>query len=236
MPKATARQVATIGTAGDGAGQLAAPRGVAVDRQGNIYVADPKRGKIIRYASDGTFSGEWGDPTQLGSPREVIVAPDDTIVTLDSDGQRVARFDYQGTFLGSIATLEGHARGMALGLDGRIYVAYTSNSDLVVLSSSGVPLAPADESVARQRPLDQPTAAIAAMDGALFAYEPGNRRLLGYEPDGRARFTQRAPHADTNAAGELALLPDGRLLLSDPGGQRVMIYGPDGTPLGEFAV
>lgn len=231
-----ARLVATLGTPGDGAGQLAAPRSVAADREGGIFVADPQRGKILYFGPDGAFLREWGDPEHLGNPAAVIVAPDGTVVALDAEGQRIARFDRQGRFIAQVAVFDGRARGLALGLDGRIYVAYTSNNRLLVLPATGAAPSPLAGPPGLHVAYDQPTAAIAAADGSLVVYEPVKERLRGFAPGGQARFTQRAPSIDTIAAGGLALLPGGRILLADPGARRVMIFGADGAGVGWFAV
>lgn len=232
------RQVATIGGAGDESGQLNTPRGIAIDRQGNYYVADPARGKIVRYAPDGTFLTEWGNAEQLTHPWSVVVTPDNTIAVLDADAGRIVRYDQQGTFLGVVATLSGPtiSRGMTLGLDGRIYVANTAGNRLIMLPGTGPVPTPLTGPPARSATYDQPTAAIAAADGTYYVYEPGSNQLRGIGPDGRLRFTQRAPSTDTISAGGLALLPDGRLLLADPGRHRVMVYRPNGELLGYFMV
>jgi sugar lactone lactonase YvrE len=236
LPEIEARQLAIIGEAGDAEGELTAPRSVAVDDEGQVYVADPERGKIVRYAHDGTFLNEWGHPEQLGYPSSVVVAPDQTIVALDPEAGRITRYDQDGAFLGVVATLEGRARGMSLGLDGQLYVAITSDNQLVVLPGSGPSLATGETLPAEEPAFNQPTSAIADADGSFFVYEPASARLHGYDADGQVRFTQPAPSNDTIGAGALALLPDGRLLLADPIEQRIIVYSTDGDPLGSFGV
>src|SRR5438067_8541949 len=62
--------LASWGTSGQGAGQFSRPSGVAVDREGNIYVADWGNERVQILASDGsvraTLRGEssvskWGE-------------------------------------------------------------------------------------------------------------------------------------------------------------------------------
>jgi 4-amino-4-deoxy-L-arabinose transferase-like glycosyltransferase len=229
-----APETATIGGPGDGMGQLVAPRAVAVDEQGNIYVADSGRGKIVRYAPDGTFLTEWGDPEQLGLPAAVVVAPDATILALDGETGRITRYDQQGTFLGLIAKVDGPARGMALGRDGRLYIAYTSGDRIIVIPGTGPWLE--IDLAAPTPPYNQPIAAIATADGTFFVYEPVREHLLGYSADGQLRFTLDAPGIDTLNAGGMTLYHDNRLLLADPVNRRILVYRTDGILLGSFAV
>jgi sugar lactone lactonase YvrE len=231
-----AQHTATFGVAGNGTGQLNGPSSAAIDEQGNIYVADQTRGKIVRYAPDGTFLNEWGDPEQRGAPTDVIVAPDGTVVALAADVGLVNRYDREGAFLEQVAMLGGRARGITLGHDGRIYVAYTSSNQIVVLPGTSADPIPAIDPGTQIPPYDQPTSAIADSAGILFVYEPTASRLQSYAPDGKLLFSQPAPGSNTIAAGGLALLPDGRLLLADTAARQILVYRADGSLLGSFPV
>jgi DNA-binding beta-propeller fold protein YncE len=48
------------GTNGGGNGQFSEPRAVAVDGDGNIYVADSLNHRIQKFDSDGGFLTTWG--------------------------------------------------------------------------------------------------------------------------------------------------------------------------------
>lgn len=236
VPSLTAQLTTTFGTAGDSTGQLTAPYSVAVDGQGIFYVADPKRAKIVRFAPDGTFVDEWGDKQQLGTPASVIVAPDGSIVVLNADLGIVTRHEPNGTLIGKVAALGGPARGMALGRDGRIYVAFTFNSRVVVLPGKNSDPEPEGDPVGWVSPYSQPTSAIADSAGNVYVYEPTMSRIQSQTPEGQPRFTVLAPANGTFEAGGLAMLPDGTLLLADTNEERIAVYRADGTLLGAFPV
>ena len=52
------KKIHTFGTKGSGEGQLHNPRGVAVDRDDNIYVADKDNNRVQKFTSEGKFEKE----------------------------------------------------------------------------------------------------------------------------------------------------------------------------------
>jgi 4-amino-4-deoxy-L-arabinose transferase-like glycosyltransferase/streptogramin lyase len=64
-----------IGAKGTGSGQIQEPTDVAVDRQGNVFVADVANRKVIVFGPDGAMRAEWpiGEATSVVGPH---LAPD----------------------------------------------------------------------------------------------------------------------------------------------------------------
>ncbi|MFN7927041.1 MAG: BACON domain-containing carbohydrate-binding protein [Blastocatellia bacterium] len=144
----------TAGSAGDGGdartAQLSLPTGVAVDRQGNLYIADSDNaalrkvgtdGRITRFAGTGEFgySGDGGAATaaHLGVPFHLAVDRDGSVLFTDeffavvrrvtSDGRIVTVFGNPNGLPqeGVAPTAYGlsQPRGLALDGAGNIYVA-----------------------------------------------------------------------------------------------------------------
>ena len=124
--------VAGDGTPGDGgdggpatSAQLNAPRGVAVDGDGNIYIADVNNqlvrkvtastGVITTVAGTGTkgYSGDNGPATsaQLDTPYDVALDGDGNIYIADRINKRVRKVIAAGVDKGKITTVAGGGTG-----------------------------------------------------------------------------------------------------------------------------
>ena len=60
----TGEKLRSFGTHGSGEGQLKDPRGVAVDAEGNILVADSSNHRIQKFTAEGQFLTAVGRPLQ----------------------------------------------------------------------------------------------------------------------------------------------------------------------------
>jgi len=66
------KRVREWGTPGTGPGQFHLPHGIAIDRDGIVYVADRENGRIQRFSLEGRYIGEWGD---LGKTFSLKITP-----------------------------------------------------------------------------------------------------------------------------------------------------------------
>jgi len=58
------------GSSGQGGGEFADPRGIAVDSQGRVYVVDSQYSRIQQFSADGVFEKMWGNDVLSGSGSE----------------------------------------------------------------------------------------------------------------------------------------------------------------------
>lgn len=130
------------------AGTFLEPWGIAVDPQGNVYVADTWNHRIQKFDANGNFKKEWGvlgqqsDGTaSLWGPRGIAVSPDGRVYVTDTGNKRVVVFDPNGKFLQQFPAEEDvwldEPVGIAIGNDGLVYVADTWNMQVVVFSAAG---------------------------------------------------------------------------------------------------
>ena len=124
----------TPGEAGDPPNHFTQPSDVLVAPNGQIYVADSherSRGRIIRFAADGTYMETWGElgyaPGQFRDPHALAMDSQGRIFVGDRWNNRIQLFDQEGNFL-AIWTQFGRPSGIYIDGDDNIYVADSESS------------------------------------------------------------------------------------------------------------
>ncbi|HWC49103.1 MAG TPA: NHL repeat-containing protein [Solirubrobacterales bacterium] len=111
---AASGNVCQAGTAGSVAGQLKAPRGIAVTSGGNLWVADSGNNRLEKFSPSGSLlnniSGEGTEPGKLKEPAAITVAPDGSIWVADTGNNRIQQWNPNLTFVRAIGK-EGSGGG-----------------------------------------------------------------------------------------------------------------------------
>ena len=137
-------------------GRFYIPIGIAVDRDGYVYVTDRLNHRIQKFSSNGDFIARWGrycDVAQQGTdgcdgrfnnPAHIATGSDGNVYVTDSQNHRVQKFDSNGGFLakwGSEGTRKKgklyHPVGIAVDWKGRVYVADQANHRIQRFTSTG---------------------------------------------------------------------------------------------------
>ena len=91
--------VALLGAPDSG---LSRPEGIAVDRDGNLYVADYGRSRVVKLAPDGHLLTSWGSTGQgngdFVGPKGVALDGNGHLYVADTGNGRIERFTLDGTF------------------------------------------------------------------------------------------------------------------------------------------
>lgn len=195
----------------DGPGTQAAfntPSGLALDSEGNLFVADTGNNRIRKITPGGLVSTVAGDGTAGYA-----------------DGPRT-----QAQFDGPI--------GLAVDTRRNIYVADTYNdrirkitSDGVVTTVAGAGLGYAD-GPAGSALFDTPCGIVVSPDGTLIVADTGNHRLRkivnGQVTTLPFSFSEQLDEVDLRKPVGLALTHDGFLYVTEPDRPRVVQIAPDG--------
>lgn len=103
-------------------GDFGAPEGVAVDADGNVYVADTLNNRVEIFDADGNFISEFGKhgdgPGYFARPKGIAVDSDGHIWVADQMEDRLQAFNREGQLLTYIGTGHGELPGQFKSLVG----------------------------------------------------------------------------------------------------------------------
>lgn len=256
-PDANAQQayrlVMTWGQTGSGPGQFQEPVGIAVDRQGTIYVADSRNRRIVKLSGDGRFMLQFGErgsgPGQFEKPVDMAVASDGAVYVADYDLDRIQVFSPEGKYLhgwGASGEAEGRFRaaaGLALDASGNVYASDFYNDRVQVFGANGKWLRAIGRKGHGAGELNYPTGLAFDLAGNLIVADAYNHRLQKFSPDGKVlgaigsrwkRFlgTSGSLRVPTGVAVDA----QGSLHVADSAHKRVVLLDRDGSYLGDWKV
>jgi DNA-binding beta-propeller fold protein YncE len=127
-------------------GQFQRPAGIAVDQEGNLYVADAGNNRIQKLSPMGRPLAQWGslgrDPGQFNAPDGVAIDRAGNVYVADTDYDRIQKLSRQGEPVamwgvgGSGAGQFARPAALAVDGEGNVYVADTLNHRIQKLAVS----------------------------------------------------------------------------------------------------
>ncbi|MEA3218158.1 MAG: hypothetical protein QOJ19_4314 [Acidimicrobiia bacterium] len=106
------------GEPGSGPGQFRLPHGIAVDRNGRVYVADRENSRIQIFTSEGSFIDEW---RHVLRPDDIFIDAEENLYVAEL-GFRAGRM--RRSMMAAIPEHEPHARVSVLTLDGEVQTTF----------------------------------------------------------------------------------------------------------------
>ncbi|HEX7975134.1 MAG TPA: 6-bladed beta-propeller, partial [Anaerolineales bacterium] len=224
-------------------GTLDQPWGIAVGKDGSVFVADTWNHRIQKFTSDGKFIKMWGyfgqaeKPEAFWGPRDVAVDSQGRVYVTDTGNKRVVVFDADGNFItqfGSLGLAAGQFDeevGIAVDQQGKVYVADTWNQRIQVFAAaedgSFKPANSWDVAAWYGQSLDNKPFIAVDNNGHVFATDPEGYRVLEFTGSGQiVRFWGDLGNGPNQfgLAGSVAVDPQGGVWVSDTGNSRLMHF------------
>jgi uncharacterized protein (TIGR03663 family) len=228
-----------FGAAGNGPGQFAEPRGVAVDPSGNIYVADTKNSRIEVLDANGTFLRTLGSrgngDGQLNEACGVTVAGNGEVYVADTWNHRVARFGPGGEWRGFWTDPERAffgPRSLVIS-GGSLYVSDTGNKRIVRFdAATGTVTGRWGGAGSGPGQFVEPVGLAADPSGRIYVADTGNHRVQVFDPEGK--FLRQFPvfgWKDFYTEPYLAIGPSDSVFVTDSWKGRIAHYDAAGALL-----
>lgn len=183
-----------FGGFGDGDGQFTWPAAIALDKEGNAYVADEWLNRISVFDKAGNFLNKWGTPGtgegELSGPGGLVFDKDDNLYITEELNHRVQKFTRDGKLLlgwGKGGTGQGefdHPWGIALDSGGDVYVADWHNDRVQKFTPEGQYLATFGTSGNDKGQVHLPSDVAVDKDGDVYITDWWNNKVEVYDADG----------------------------------------------------
>ena len=181
------------GGRGTGKGEFDSPTGIAVDPNGNVFVADTNNGRIEKFSPTGTFLDIIGTKGsgqgQLAAPNGIAVDRTGNIYVADASNHRVQKLTADGKL---IAEWKGPDPGfygprrIAIGPDDSVYVVDQGHNRIVKFSTDGRVLPVWGSSGSGDGQFNDPTSvAVDPTTGKVYVADPRNQRIQVFDSNGK---------------------------------------------------
>jgi uncharacterized protein (TIGR03663 family) len=236
-------------------GALSDPSGLAVDADGNFYVADTGNHRVQKFDRDGELVATFGQPTddlqnpepgEFNKPGDIALDDQGNLYVVDTWNHRIQKFDRDLNFLTAFGRPTGDLenpepdqmwgpRAIAVDADGNLVVSDTGTHRIKKFSPEGDVLAVSGSRGSADGKFNEPVGLAVAANGDVWVADPGNRRLQRLDDNLNHVSThdlEQWDDIDLNTRPYLATLPDGRLLVTDATHSQVLLLADDGALVG----
>ena len=230
----------SFGTRGSDPGQFIHPRGVAVDDEGNILVADMGNRRIQKFTNDGQLLASVGTkgtgPLQFNSPKDVAFNTNNKkVYVVDNGHHRIQVLNSDLTFSNIIGGGKHGSKngdfhfpsGATCDSTGNVYVTDSANHRIQVFTASGKFLRKFGRRGKGEGELDWPVGVTVDSKGMVFVSERYNHRISVFTTEGQfvKSFGQRGTQpGEFNYPRWMAIDNYGMLCVCDKDNGRVEIY------------
>ena len=238
-----------FGSEGNKPGELCKPFGLAVDEDGNIYIADTFNHRIQKFDDSGQFLAEYGSygfgSENFRYPRKVAIGKNGLIVVLDGYNHRIQRINKDGEFLSSINSVgsePGYGQfanplGMALDTEDNIYIADPNNSLIQKFNADGLFLMQFGSFGVKEGQFDWPYGLGIDTNKNIYVADTENNRIQKFSSDGTfiAKFgSELIGEGEFKFPVKPAIDSEGNVYVLDVSNENIQKFDKHGRFLNEF--
>ena len=168
--------------------------GVALDQDGNVYVADEWQGRVSVFDADGNplsgFGVKGEGEGELSGPAGMAFDADDNVWIVNSFNSRIQKFTKDGQFIsgfGAKGDREGEMEmpdGIEIDANGDLYIADWGNNRIQKFTPGGTLLRTFAHQINGRDALNHPTDVAVDGDGDVYVTDWMNDRVVIYDPEG----------------------------------------------------
>lgn len=235
-----ARFLFSFGTPGFKAGEFQQPRGIAIDANKHVYVADTENGRVQVFDPNGRYVREIRPANGRDSfrfPRTVAISPatgkvyvvdemDFRIYVFEPDGRQAQVWDRRRS-QSEAAAVPGR---MAVTANGVIYVSEPNNHRVMVYTTNHVFTA----ALGAGGELQSPSGLAVGPQGRLYVLDYGHCRVQAFDNKGKAAlaFGRRGMGlGEFSVPRDLTVDRGGTVFVADTLNHRVQIFDAQGQPV-----
>jgi sugar lactone lactonase YvrE len=227
--------------AGTGEGKLERPLGVAVDKEGNVWVIDRTTPRVEEFNEGGQFLRQFGSSGsgngQFMGPCGIAISPAGNIVVSDITNNNVQIFSPTGQFIRKITTTTDGAvfqdpYAIAPGSgEMALWISDVATHKVYGFSETGTLLKTLSQ------PMNYPSGLATDSAGTLWVSDTNENRIMKFSPAG-AFLMQFGSMGTGNGQfvnpTSIAAAPSGNIMVSDATNNRLQEFQPNGVYLRQF--
>jgi DNA-binding beta-propeller fold protein YncE len=213
-------------------GQLDSPTGIAVDSNGNVFVADTGNGRIAKFSPNGIFVASIAtiDPHGVAIDRAGNI-----YVAEIASKHRVQKLRPDGTFIAEWAPGLYGPRKIAIGPDDSIYVVDSGRNRIVKFSADGQVLATwGSEGTGEGQFRGASSVTVDPINSKVYVADPLNSRIQVFDSNGKFLAKWSIPEWGQQYGSEDLAIDSkkGRLYASSAHMGVILLFDLNGTRIG----
>lgn len=222
-----------------GPGRLEHPADVAVDAEGNVWIADHASDRIVEYNASGEYVSQFGStgfsPGYLEQPSALAIDGEGNIWVADTNNYRVDEFRPTGEFVQDIEV--AGPEGIAVDSEGHIWASATRVGRLEEFNSSGKLIRQVSEYGSGEEQLEEPTGLDFGPEGDVWVTDWQLNRVKVFGPSGE--FVRQigefgAGPGQFEHPDAIDVDTEGTVLVGDEGNTRIDVFNQKGEFVEHF--